>query len=96
MREYFYKHAKNSKETWNKINQVLNNKKSSCDNIYLTENGIITDPYQVMNQFNNYFVIVAEKLTLKQIGKTNNQNYLQNGNEHSMYLTKIAPGETKT
>ena len=36
-------------------------------------------------------MIVAEKLTLKKISKTNNQNYLKNGNEHSMYLTKIAP-----
>ena len=49
------KHAKNSKETWNKINQILNNKKSGFDNIYLSENGmIIPDPKQVVNQFNNY------------------------------------------
>ena len=35
LRVYFQKHAKNSKETWNKINQILNNKKSGFDNIYL-------------------------------------------------------------
>ena len=71
LREYFQKHAKNSKETWNKINQILNNKKSGFDNIYLSENGIITtDPKQVANQFNNYFVTVAEKLTIK-IGQAN-------------------------
>ena len=73
MREYFQKHAKNSKETWNKINQILNNKKSGSDNIYLSKNGIIiTDPKQVANQFNDYFVTVAEKLTEK-IGQTNNK-----------------------
>ena len=73
LRGYFQKHAKNSKETWNKINQILNIKKSGCDNIYLSENGIlITDPEQVANQFNSYFVTVAEKLT-KKIGQTNNK-----------------------
>ena len=73
LREYFQKHAKNSKETWKKINQILNNKKSGFDNIYLSENGIITtDPKQVANQFNNYFVTVAEKLTIK-IGQANNK-----------------------
>ena len=70
--EYFQKHAKNSKETRNKINQILN-KKSGCDNIYLSENGIIiTEPKQVANQFNNYSVTVAEKLT-KKFGQTNSK-----------------------
>ena len=42
------------------------------------------------NQFNNYFVKVAEKLT-KKIGQTNNkyQDYLKNPNEHSIYLTGL-------
>ena len=71
VKEYFRKHAKNSKETWSKITQILNNNKSGCDNIYLSENGIIiTDPKQVANQFNNYIVTVSEKLTRK-IGQTN-------------------------
>ena len=98
LREYSEKHAKNSKETWNKINQVLNNRKSGCDNIYLSENGIIiTNPKQAANQFNNYFVTVAEKLT-KKIGGTNKkyQDYLKNPNERSLYLTEIEPDEIKT
>ena len=98
MREYFQKHAKNSKETWNKINQILNNKKSGSDNIYLSENGIIiTDPKQVANQFSNYFVAVAKKLT-KKIGQTNNkyQDYLKNSNEHSLYLTEMEPYQIRT
>ena len=75
MREYFQKRAKNSKETWNKINQIVNNKKSGSDNIYLSKNGIIiTDQKQMGNQFNNYFVTVAEKLTEK-IGQKNNKYY---------------------
>ena len=66
LRENFQKHAKNSKETWNKINQILNNKKLGFDNIYLSENGmIIPDPKHVANQFNNYFVVVPEKLAKK-------------------------------
>ena len=98
LREYFQKHAKISKETWSKINQILNNKKSSCDKIDLGENGIIiTDQKQVANQFNNYSVIVAEKLT-KKIGQTNKryQDYLKNPNELIMYLTEIEPDEIKT
>ena len=71
MREYFQKHAKISKDTWNKISQILN--KSGCDNIYLNGNGIIiADPKLVVNQFNNYFVTVAKKLT-KKIGQINNK-----------------------
>ena len=68
-REYIQIHAKNSKETWNKINQIINNKKSGPDNIYLSENGIITDPKQLANQFNNYFVTVPEKITKKKLVK---------------------------
>ena len=97
LKEYFQKHAKNSKETRNKINQILNNKKSGCDNIYLSENGIIiTDPKQVTNQFTNNFVTVAENLT-KKTGQTNNkyQDYLKNSNERRMYLTEIEPDEIK-
>ena len=96
-REYIQRHAKNSKEAWNKINQIINNKKSRPDNIYLSENGIITDPKQLANQFNNYFVTVPEKIT-KKIGQTNNkyQDYLKDPNEHSMYLTEIEPDEMKT
>ena len=95
LREYFQKHAKNSRETWNKINQILNNKKSGGDNIHLIENQIIiTDPKQVVNQINNYFVTVTEKIT-KKIGQTNNK-YLKNPNEHSMYLTEIEPDKIKT
>ena len=52
--------------------------------MYLSENGIlITDPKQMTNKFNNYFVTVAEKLT-------------KNPNEYSMYLTGIESNEIKT
>ena len=48
------------------------------------------------NQFNNYFVTVAEKLTEK-IGQTNKyQDYLKNPNEHSMHRTEIEPDEIRT
>ena len=49
------------------------------------------------NQFNNYLVTIAEKLT-KKTGETNNkyQDYLKNPNEQSMYLTVIQPDEIKT
>ena len=48
------------------------------------------------NQFNNYFVTVTEKLTIK-IGQTNNkyQDYLKNPNDHSIYLTEIESDEIK-
>ena len=66
--------------------------------MHLSENGIIiTDPKQVVNQLNNYFVTVAEKLA-KKIGQTNNkyQHYLKNPNEHSRYLTEIEPDEIRS
>ena len=84
LREYFQKPAKNSKKTWNKINQILNNKKSGHDNIYLSENGItITERKQVANQCNNYFVALAVKLSKKLVRQISYQDYLKNPNEHS-------------
>ena len=90
MREYFQKHAENSKETWNKINQILDNEKLGCDNIYLSENEtIITGLKQVSNKFNNYFVTVAENLT-KKVGQTNTkyQEYLKTTSENSLMKFK--------
>ena len=62
------------------------------DNIYLNENGtIITDPKQVANQFNNYFVTVVETLT-KKIGQGNNkyQDYLKNPMNTACALLKLS------
>ena len=54
LQKYFQNPAKNSKETGNKINQILNDKKSGCDNVYLSENGtIIKDLKQMDNQFDS-------------------------------------------
>ena len=72
------------------INQILNNKKLGCHNIYLRENEIImTDSKQVSNKFNNYFVTVAENLTEKN-GQTNNkyQEYLKTASENSLMKFK--------
>ena len=55
------------------INQILNNKISGCDNIHLSENGIIiTDPKQVANQFHNYFVKLLKNLLKKLVKQITN------------------------
>ena len=72
------------------INQIFNNKKLGCDNIYLSENEvIITDSKQVSNKFNNYFVTVAENLTERN-GQTNSkyQEYLKTTSENSLMKFK--------
>ena len=57
---------------------------------------ILTNQVIVSEQFNKYFVTVAQDL-VHDIGETANkfQDYLKNPNEHSMFLKEVEPAEIK-
>ena len=95
-KNYFAQHLNNSKKTWTGINTILCRKsKSRMSDIFLNSNGkLFTDQKTVSKMFNNYFINVADKLAEK-IPKPNTkfQDYLNNPNEHSIYLKETTPAE---
>ena len=79
-RKFFQENHTKSKVIWTKINEIIQNKKRENEDIFLNTDGkIITDNNKVANEFNNYYISVAQNL-LKNLGKTNNkfQDYLKN------------------
>ena len=95
LRSYFQENSKNSKETWTKINQLLQKNTNVKNDTLLSEKGlIISHQKTVANKFNDYFINVAQDL-LKDLGESNNefQDYLKNSNKHSFFLTEVDPEE---
>ena len=91
---YFNSNASNSKKIWSGINRLLNRGRKKQGTIFLEENGLISDPLQVANKFNNYYLNVADKLCEK-IPKRNNkfQDYLKNPNKNKLTLKETTPDE---
>ena len=92
LNEYFTKHMNNSKKTWIGINSLLNRHKKQQGTIFLEDKGFISDPHEVANKFNNYFLNVAGKLSEK-IPKKNSkfQDYLKNPNKSTFCLKEVEP-----
>ena len=65
--------SKNSKETWTKINQLIQKSKDAKNDILLSEKGLIIS-YQktVANKFNDYFINVVQNL-LKDLFESKNE-----------------------
>ena len=63
--EKFHLSTNNSKETWKNINEVMNRKSNPVQipEYFVTENGIIKDPYLISNQLNNYFINVGPDIS---------------------------------
>ena len=91
---YFKKHFGNSRKAWIGINSLLNRHKNQRNTIYLEENGFISDPKQVANKFNDFFLNIADKLNSK-IAKKNNkfQDFLKNPNKSRFCLKETTPDE---
>jgi hypothetical protein len=95
-KKYFAEHINNMKKTWTGINTILHRqKKQKTSDIFLNISGkLFTDQKTVVDKMNNYFINVAENLAEK-IPKPNTkyQDYLNNPNEHSIFLTEVVPHE---
>ena len=60
----------------------------------MEEKGFISDPHQVANKFNDFFLNVAGKLSDKIVNKNSKfQDYLKNPNKSSFHLKETAPDE---
>ena len=50
------------KRLWPKINSIIHKRKSHSDNMSLNiERSIVTDPPEVGNKFNTFYITVAQK-----------------------------------
>ena len=80
------------KQTWNTINNITGRgKKKSCHSKFKDERGnILTDPADIANGFNDFFVNVGPKLAsnIQHTGK-NYYDYLQDPQTSSMYMKPI-------
>ena len=79
---------------WQGINKLLNRGKKRQGTIFLEENGLISDPFQVANKFNDYYLSIADKLCEK-IPKVDNkfQDYLKNPNRNKLTLNETTRDE---
>ena len=66
------------KQTWREINTIIGKgKKQSSQCEFQGDNGVITDPQEISNRFNNFFVNIGPKLA---------SEIKSNGKEYHDYL----------
>ena len=88
--KYFEKNWNNVKNTWKGIKSLisLKTKASSVPTVLSRENGdVITNPYDIVNAFNNYFASIAEttKRSIKYSHK-HFSDYLSNESSSTTFL----------
>ena len=96
---YFNSNINNIKKTWQGIKEIISLKSSSKAQPYsINLNGkIITDAKTIADSFNDYFSNIANKLSNKIVPSTNSfQDYLDNPNENSFFLSPVTEGELKS
>ena len=86
---FFSKNCNNLKNTWKGIKSIINikSKNTFTPTSILNENGIISEPVEVANAFNDYFSSIAGKLQAKihQNG-LDFTKYLLYNNPHSFFI----------
>ena len=93
-KKYFIDNMKNSKKMWIGLNSLLNRNKKQQNTIFLEDQGFISDPQNVANKFNDFFLNVAGNLSAKIVQKnTKFQDYLKNPNKSKFSLKETEPGE---
>ena len=75
-KNYFNSNKYNMKKFWKGINNYLNKNqvKNSSPTMIKTETKVLTDPQDIANEFNEYFVQVAPSL-VEQLPKQSNKEY---------------------
>jgi len=86
----------NTKETWRTLNELLNRKNNthSFPSKFVVDQKELTDPSDIANNFNDFFVNIGPKLAEK-FDKSNDMynNYLTGDYLNSMFLSEITPSE---
>ena len=80
--EYFIKHKKNLKKTWQGIKEIINIKSKNYDHpsCIIHEDRSITDPVEMANKFNDFYVSIADNILKerKYNGNKHFSDYLRN------------------
>lgn len=88
----------NIRQTWKLINEITNKKKQSSDlpDNFMKDGNVITEPNEIANNFNEYFVNVGPKLADKiPPSSVNFSSYLPASNQDSIFLDPITEYEVK-
>ena len=88
----------NIRQTWKLINEITNKNKPSSElpDNFMKDDNIITDPNEIANNFNDYFVNVGPKLADKiPPSNVNFSSYLPASNQDSIFLDPITENEVK-
>ena len=93
-REKFESNFKNSKRTWNNINDLLNRKKHNKISQIIDQHGTVYNNNDLPNIFNNYFVDVVSSL-IQHIPSGINYNYINEikSNVNSCYFVPTSQNE---
>ena len=87
---------KDVKGTWKILNDIISKKSSACDfpDAFVDENKVVTDPYEIANGFNHFFINVGPSLAANiPLCEGNICDYLGEKQANSMYLTPISDSE---
>ena len=88
----------NIRQTWKLINEITNKNKPSSElpDNFMKDDNIITDPNEIANNFNDYFVNAGPKLADKiPPSNVNFSSYLPASNQDSIFLDPITENEVK-
>ena len=90
--KYFERNWNNIKNTWKEIKSLisLKNLASSVPTILSLDNGdTITNPYDIVNTFNNYFASIAETTTRNiKYSRKHFSDYLSNESSSTIFLQR--------
>ena len=99
-REYYYKKFENTKnnirQTWKTINGIIGrHKTASQQNTFKTDGGnVVTEPDNIANCFNNFFVDIGPKLAsnIQHSGK-DYYEYLDEPTQKCVFMNPVVPDE---
>ena len=94
--KFFLENANNAKKTWKGIKSIINvNSSMTCQPIsLLVNNELITEPKDIANAFNNYFLTIASDLQGKIYHHGQDfTKFLKNSNEHNFFMSPTDKNE---
>ena len=83
-----------SRAMWDLINKKLGKDKHNFKNTQLVQNGVITDPMEVANLFNEYYTSVAQNILQNKLPIANSDRTNITSNQcNSMFIASATESE---
>ena len=83
------------KKTWLIINKTLSNKKTSdLSQSFSIGNKLISDPNEIVNEFNKYFINIGQQISNQIVPTQSFQSYLTSPNNKRFKLMEVDDNET--